>query len=390
MKRIEAACVGVPGRTLATVVRPETIAGTWQPDLTYLVKIANPDAATMLARLHQSGATNVLPLIPFDDSRPAASRYVQAAHELIEDDDVVALDPAHRHAEVLARKSDYHHTVFLTNRCNSRCIMCSQPPTPQDDRWRVEEALQLARQMTFSPQVLGFSGGEPLLLGDELRAILDAFQASHPYTRLEVLTNGRDAGSDTFAERLFRNLRGVTWMVPLYGHAPFLHDYVVQARGAFDETLCGLLNLQRWSQPIQLRTVLVEPVLANLPDLCDFIALNLPFVREVALMATEPVGYALGNPEECAVNLRDWMPVIRSGVRRLTRGGVRAILLNTPLCAIDMDLWPHAHRSISDWKQTYAPACEPCRVRERCCGLFASSVRGWTPAPIRPIMSTVS
>ena len=34
-----------------------------------------------------------------------------------------------------------------------------------------------------------------------------------------------------------------TWMVPLYGHADFLHDYIVQSPGAFDETIDGLLTL---------------------------------------------------------------------------------------------------------------------------------------------------
>ncbi|MEW8333806.1 MAG: hypothetical protein AB2692_22940, partial [Candidatus Thiodiazotropha sp.] len=88
-------------------------------------------------------------------------------------------------------------------------------------------------------------------------------------------------------------------MVSLYGHADFLHDFVVQANGAFNETLNGLLNLKARGQSIQLRIVLIRPVLNLLPALCDFIGNNLPFVTEVALMGCEPTGFALANAELC-------------------------------------------------------------------------------------------
>lgn len=386
MRQVETSCIGFPDRTLATVVELGAIPGSWDPNLHYLVKVGEVTTAKAISRLRQSGVTNVTPLVPLGADVGAWERSVASSLDRIEIGDVLALDSARRHAEVLMRPSDHHHTVFLTNRCNSRCLMCSQPPTPQDDGWRVGEAMRLARQMHFSPTVLGFTGGEPLLLGDMLRTVLDSFHSVHPHTQLEVLTNGRLASNDTLAEKSLRGLgHHVSWMVPLYGHAPFLHDYVVQAKGAFDETIGGLLNLQRWSQHIQLRVVLIEPVLRYLPDLCDFIALNLPFVREVALMACEPVGYALVNAGECAVDLAAWKPQMRSAVRRLARAELRVILMNTPLCSIDEALWPYAHQSISDWKQTYAPACTRCSVREQCCGLFAWHARGWTPAPIRPI-----
>jgi His-Xaa-Ser system radical SAM maturase HxsC len=264
--------------------------------------------------------------------------------------------------------------------------MCSQPPTSEDDGWRADEAIALARQMTWSPAVFGFTGGEPLMLGDRLRSVLLAFAEHHPNAKLEVLTNGRLAKDALFTSQMLSSLPPrMCWMVPLYGHAPFLHDYVVQSEGAFSETILGLLNLQRHRQPVQLRIVLIRPVLEVLPVLAEFIALNLPFVREVALMGCEPVGYALANRAECEVDLMDWQRELRAAVRRLQRGDVPVILMNTPLCALDQDLWPYAHRSISDWKHVYADSCTSCAVRDDCCGLFAWHERGWQPTRIRPI-----
>ena len=352
-----------------------------------LVPVSSSCEFELVQRLSRAGLAGVYPLLM---NSPLSEASVEGNFFVLEDgflepEDVVAVDFHGRSSEVLMRKSDLHHTVFLTNRCNSRCIMCSQPPTAHDDSWRIKEAMVLAQTLTWSPQVFGFSGGEPLLLGQELRAILDHFRQWHPHTRQEVLSNGRLAGDSVLARALFEGLKHTSWMVPIYGHAPFLHDHVVQAAGAFDQTIVGLLNLQRYGQPIQLRVVLIKPVLEVLPQLCAFIASNFPFVREVALMGCEPTGFAMANPEECQLDLKDWSAELLGGVRALVRGQVPVILMNTPLCSIDQRLWPLAHRSISDWKNVYAVECEGCAVREACCGLFSWHQRGWTPTTLKAI-----
>jgi His-Xaa-Ser system radical SAM maturase HxsC len=190
----------------------------------------------------------------------------------LEDGDVVVPHAAKGEVLVLLRESDTHHALFMTNRCNSRCLMCSQPPTSADDSWLVEEAIAALRHLRRSPDVLGLTGGEPLLLGLGLRRVLDAAAQHHPTTRVEVLTNGRLFATAQIGEQILAGLaQPVRWLVPLYGHADFVHDFVVQAHGAFDETLAGLLALQAHGQEVQLRVVLIEPVLQVLPELAGFV-----------------------------------------------------------------------------------------------------------------------
>jgi len=174
----------------------------------------------------------------------------------------------------------------------------------------------------------------------------------------------------------------------LYGHANFVHDFVVQAHGAFDETLAGLLALQEHRQEIQLRTVLIEPVLQVLTELAGFVGRNLPFVRQFALMGCEPIGFALANRDQCEVNLAAWEMTLHQVSRVLNRYAVPHLFMNMPLCALPHALWPLAHRSISDWKNTYAAECSSCSVRTDCTGLFAWHEKGWKPAPLKSISSS--
>lgn len=388
MRSVSARSFGFAQRQVMRVTTLDTLAAEWRPGLRWLVKAKSSDLH-ILVRLERAGLTN-LAACTRDETRMERLPVVTLDADDLHIGDVVAVTPDRNYVQVLYREGDLHHTVFLTNRCNSKCIMCSQPPTAHDDSWLVDEAQDIALHMRRSPRLLGFTGGEPLLLGSLLRNVIDAFHQYHPATQFDVLTNGRLFSNAILSERLLHGLKTkVTWMVPLYGHADVLHDRVVRADGAFDQTIDGLLTLQRFGQPVQLRTVLIKPVLSILPELSAFIARNLPFVKEVALMGCEPIGYALADPDECSVDIAEWEQAISRAVRTLTVARIPTLLMNIPLCALPEHLRPLAHRSISDWKQVYAGECTNCSARQDCCGLFSWHARGWRPTVLRPIREAV-
>jgi His-Xaa-Ser system radical SAM maturase HxsC len=352
------------------VVNLDQLVAEWRPDLRFLVMAHSDESRNQVCRLQATGITNV--------------SWVTC--DSLELGDIVVPDPSKNHAFVLYRESDAHHALLLTNRCNSYCLMCSQPPTKHDDSWLIDEALDVINHLKNSPSVLGLTGGEPLLLGASLQRILDALATQHPTTRVEVLTNGRLFSDPVVAAAVLGSVQAnVRWLVPLYGHADFLHDFVVQAHGAYEQTLAGLLTLQEHGQQVQLRIVLIDPVLRVLDELCGFIGRNLPFVREVALMACEPIGFALANREHCEVDLADWTDGLKRASKTLDRHAVPHLFMNAPLCALPETLWHVAHKSISDWKNSYAAECDRCTVKEQCSGLFAWHERGWKPTKIRAI-----
>jgi hypothetical protein len=83
---------------------------------------------------------------------------------------------------VLYRRGANANSLFLTERCNSRCLMCSPPPRDDDDGWRVDELLELIGLIDDDLPQLGFTGGEPTLLGPRLAELIRACKAALPRT----------------------------------------------------------------------------------------------------------------------------------------------------------------------------------------------------------------
>ena len=367
MRKVAARTRLSAGRKPYVVVTLEELPNTWVPELNFAVLITGSAAANHIDSLIENGAYNV--------------SWIESSE--IEPGDVIWPRTGLDIVDVAFRSSDRHHTLFLTNRCNSNCLMCSQPPTREDDGWLVDQAMDTLRHILKSPESIGITGGEPLLVGTRLRTLIDEIGRRHPSTRIELLTNGRLLSNSAIEATLLDGLEAkVAWLVPLYGHAQVLHDFVVQSPGAFEETLEGILRLQQRKQCIQLRIVLIKPVLEHLEEICEFIGRNLPFVREVALMACEPIGFALANREICETDLKEWWSALIGATNILARHNVRYLFMNAPLCSLPHSLWGAAQQSISDWKQVYASECEQCSMKSSCGGLFAWYARGWKPTKI--------
>ncbi|MBD3775304.1 His-Xaa-Ser system radical SAM maturase HxsC [Stenotrophomonas sp. NPDC101269] len=299
--------------------------------------------------------------------------------------DVVELNPLQRKVAIRYRRGDTGNVLFATERCNSFCLMCSQPPRQVEDDWRVRHLLDLIDLIDPDERSLAISGGEPTLLGDGLVNVVSKCAEVLPDTHLHILSNGRlrQPGLHAKFEGLHPNL---SWGIPLYGDHYALHDYVVQSEGAFSETLRGLYALDAANQRVEIRVVLVKPTVERLVQLARYIWRNLPFVEHVALMGIEPIGFAKAHQKELWADPADYASSLSEAVTLLAEGGIPVSLYNLPLCALDGSLWPYAVQSISPWKNDYLPACEKCSVRDRCGGFFSWVTPAWTSRSVSPIL----
>lgn len=311
-----------------------------------------------------------------DDSTAPSGADVWLPSELsyLAEGDILRLNPDAGEIRVLYRRASRHNTLFFTERCNSRCLMCSQPPRDIEDDYLVEEILQMLPWMAKDTPELGITGGEPTLLQDKLVEVIAGVKMHLPATALHLLSNGRLFAYTNYARRV-AEVAPPDFMVgvPLYADVAERHDFIVQAAGAFEQTIFGLLNLARVGVRIELRMVIHRETYAQLPGFARFVARNLPFVDQVVLMGLEPTGYARSNFRALWIDPADYQEELEQCVWLLDDAGLDVAIYNHPLCVLRPLLHPFARRAISDWKNIYLPACEPCARKTDCGGFFASA-----------------
>jgi sulfatase maturation enzyme AslB (radical SAM superfamily) len=124
------------------------------------------------------------------ESVPTVSSAGEIDH--LRTNDIVAMEPRNGFVRTLYRPDSNHNVIFATQRCNSNCLMCSQPPQDRDDGdASARRNLELIRLIDDPPKRLVITGGEPTLLGERLFSIIAAVRDKFPDTYLHMLTNGR-------------------------------------------------------------------------------------------------------------------------------------------------------------------------------------------------------
>ena len=274
----------------------------------------------------------------------------------------------------LYRPESGNNSIFATGRCNSDCIMCSQPPVASEPDDMVAEHLRTIDLIDEAPESLGITGGEPTLLKDGLVTILGRLKERFPGTYVHMLTNGRMYAYSDFVEKIAKvNHEGFMSASPLYADNAAEHDWIVQSKGAFDQTIMGLYNAAERGLQVEIRVVLHKQTIGRLEQLAEFIYRNLPFVSHVALMGLENMGYVKRNWDMLWVDPVDYGDALERTVRHLFYRRLNVSIYNLQLCVLPRSLWTFARQSISDYKNIYLDSCSECVVREHCGGLFKSS-----------------
>lgn len=303
------------------------------------------------------------------------------------DQDIVKVVPEQRSIQVMYRQDANINSFLLTERCNSFCLMCSQPPREIEDSYRVDDVLRTLPLIPKDTHEIMFSGGEPTLIGERFFQLLRAARNDLPRTAVHVLSNGRSFKDLEMAKRTAAIKHNDLMIgIPIYGDYSQLHDFVVQADDAFDETLRGILNLKRCGVRVEVRIVVHKQNHQRLRDIARFLARNLLFVDQVALMGLELTGFTKANLGALWVDPFDYRDELADAVLILRQFGMRALIFNHQLCVLRRDVWGSAVRSISDWKNEYLPVCGDCEVRDQCGGFFSSGTSRFSEH-IRPVTS---
>ncbi len=297
----------------------------------------------------------------------------------LHDGDILKINTDGTVQRLFERGSD-QNVLFMTEYCNSRCMMCPQPQLPEDHSEEVMTILQYIPKKMLRKICL--TGGEPTLskrLFDVLRKL-----KTYPFAEPIILTNGRMFSDKNFAKEFVKNAPfNLIYAISLYSSIPAIHDRIVGCEGAFQETIKGIYHLTRFRVPIELRIVLMKKNIFNLPELAEYIGWNLPMLVHVAFMGIEVAGRANDNIHDIWIEPADYMEFLIKAVKILHYRNTNVSIYNLPMCLLPYELRKYSRFSISTWKQGYIAECQKCAVKNSCNGFFTTS--SIIPKGIHPI-----
>jgi His-Xaa-Ser system radical SAM maturase HxsC len=301
---------------------------------------------------------------------------------LLREGDIVKVDPDGR-ISLIWDTASRQNPIFLTDYCNSRCIMCPQRPEEHPCHHDETAKRMLTLLHTSTPPAFGITGGEPTLVLEGLTDVLELCRERFPASPVQLLTNGRRFSDFQVAARVAESSpRHLIFCIPIFADNDVQHDAITGVKGSFQETITGIHNLVRHRCSIEIRVVIVRQNAARLVDLAHFIFWNFPFAVHIAFMAMETSGVACANLDEVWVEPADCRDALEKAVLFLHQRMMKVSIYNLPFCLLSERVHPFARDSISDWKKTFLPECEGCGKKPSCGGFFATSVR--KPAHIHP------
>lgn len=267
------------------------------------------------------------------------------------------------------------NTLFVTEQCNNRCMMCCQPPKKVDDMDGLyKQNIQRIQSAPEDLPLIGITGGEPTLLGDKLVCLIKTIREQLPATAIHLLSNGRTFADAQYAREVVEAADGKLIIgIPLHSDYEGDHDKIAGKKEAYVETIQGLYNIALAGGCIELRVVMNRMNYRRFLPMAEFIHKNLSFVAWTAFMGMERTGYANKSSDKIWIEPCQYVSQLSDAVHFLDDWRHEVAIYNLPLCLLPRHLHPFARKSISDWKNYYLDTCISCDLKNLCCGLFSTS-----------------
>jgi len=285
----------------------------------------------------------------------------------LEEGEILIIFPKYNFIERFFRPNANANTILLTENCDQKCIMCSQPPKNKDYLYfdLYEKACVLLPMNTF----IGISGGEPTLFKKELFQMINKVIEKRPDIKFHILSNGQHFEKSDMDDLKATN-DNILWAVPLYSSSEVIHDLIVSKKGAYKKLYSNLDYLCLSGSNLEIRTVFMKTNAEDLENIALKIHKNFSWLQVWAIMQLEKIGYAKMNWKSIFYDSSFNFDPIAKALTISKIYNINAKLYNFPICTVPAQFRSLAVKSISDWKQKYLDDCKNCLVKNDCCGFF--------------------
>lgn len=219
------------------------------------------------------------------------------------------------------------NTLFVTEQCNNRCVMCCQPPKKVNDiDLYYEQNVERIKNAPKDLPVIGITGGEPTLLGNKLVDLILLIRQELPNTDIHILSNGRNFKDMDYAKRIVdAGEDKLVLGIPFHSDYEGDHDMIAGARGAYNETILGLYNIAMQGGCVELRIVMNSLNYNRFLPMAEYIHKNLSFVAWTAFMGMERTGFADKRSDKIWIEPSEYMSELSDAVHFWMIGIMRSL-----------------------------------------------------------------
>lgn len=265
------------------------------------------------------------------------------------------------------------NVIFVTNKCNSSCIMC---PSSWKERKNsgiepIDKLIKICSQIPSDVEHLTITGGEPFMLKDDIFYLFEFLKTKFTRTYFQLLTNGRCFAISSYLSRFVQTKPNhIIVGIPIHGHTAKLHDKITQVQGSFEQTCVGIKELLQNGIMIELRIVVSKLNMNFLNDIAEFIVKEFKGILNVKFIGLEMLGDARLNADDVWIEYDKSAIYMENAIEKLIINQFDVGIFNYPLCCVDRRFWAICENSITDYKICYLEECENCRVNNICGGMF--------------------
>lgn len=229
-------------------------------------------------------------------------------------------------------KDNQDKTLILVTgfACNNNCVMCSLESFKQrkTNRTTKELILEIEKGKKEGFKRIEFTGGEPGIRKDIFQLI--KYAKGLGFKEIGMSTNGRIFYYPGFCQKFVEaDLNRVN--ISLYGHTSKLHNAITRTPQAFEQTVQGIKNLQKYSfVALELSIVVLKINFPYLKQIGSFVLRTLG-IQRWAVIDLIPDGNALPLYNSLSVRLIDLSRELSDLIQILPRSA-HINFFDFPLC----------------------------------------------------------
>jgi MoaA/NifB/PqqE/SkfB family radical SAM enzyme len=291
--------------------------------------------------------------------------------------------------------------------CNNNCVFCisGDKPTPLDKPEVIIKEIE--KYSNKDIDLLNILGGEPTLIKELPEIIGKASQVG--FKNIQIITNGRRLEDYDFTYNLIKNgLNRIS--ITLHGHTPVLQDAMVQRDGAFNETVQGIINVDKARKALGKKVKLTcgscvtEMNYMHIPDIAKLVTRL--GADEYLMINLNPLGNCKENFEKVVPRYEEITPYLKKTSEYCNTIGIPVAFDGFAHCIIhefaeileedfaqedEVTIQDGDKRSTFDWietrtaSKTKIPECSTCIFNNRCEGIWKPYVEHYGTSDFNPI-----